>query len=217
MRQLPGVPPLTKEQAQECVSWILSDEAVRPPAGRGQRQKLPLAGEHISRQGKQPHLRGSDRSERVGVCVSLLMWAGFLVRNACVKVAALLKGKLGRSARGRPRRKGSPSSELFEKADTVRSVRWEIWNRPAEAEKAIQSWFWKWWHEKYTKQHPDRFPRRLGTISERFRDIQIRKIDALLACSQSSEETKELQTRWEAWSRFHLPTFGRVHPRRIPQ
>jgi hypothetical protein len=194
-----GIPPLSEEQAQECVRWILSDEALRTPAGRGQRQKHALTGERISRQGKQPHLRGSDRSERIGVCVSLLMWAKISNWNACLDVADLVKEKLGKSARGRAHQKDSPSRGLADVAETIRSLHKKFARSPAEGQAAIQSWFWRWWHSNYDEQHYDRFPNRRGTMSERIRDDRIRKIETLLALSQSPEESKRLHEMLEAW------------------
>ena len=197
--KLSGIPPLSEEQAQDCVRWIMSDEALRAPAGRGQRQKRALTGRHVSRQGKQPHLRGSDRSERVGVCVSLLIWAKVSNWNACVDVADIVKGKLGKSKRGQTREKGSPSLALSDVTETVRSLHRNFLRAPTEAQSAIQSWFWKWWHIRYDEQHPDRFPNRRGTMSERIRDDRLRKIEALLALSQSPEESKRLHEMLEDW------------------
>ena len=101
------------------VAFVASDEATRPGA-RGHRQKFPMRGRHVTWSG-QSYLRGSDRSERIYVCVRALEYAGESNQQACRFVAPWWTSKLGKSRRGRPRR-SARSRDLLDTVETIRSL-----------------------------------------------------------------------------------------------
>lgn len=110
-----------RDECELFVKYVLSDEAIRSPAARKTRhQKKPLEGIHIGYPVRCA-FRGSDRVERIVVCVMAFKSMGFTLNSAYVGVADLLQTKLGKSRRGRqPRRQRT--GELMNKAETVRSL-----------------------------------------------------------------------------------------------
>ena len=133
--------PLFRD-CDECelfVQYVLSDEAIRPPARITKHQKRPLEGIHIGYQ-VRCRFRGSDRSERIFVCITAFTSMGFTLKSALVRVAELLKNELGKSRRGRP--SGSPrTEELMNKAGTVRS----IFNSRSKRTAPIKMNLWDLW------------------------------------------------------------------------
>lgn len=188
-RQVPGLPgTLLIQEAEECVRWILRDEATRPKVGRGTRQKVPLVGRNICWQGGGLRFRGSDRTERAAVSVSILIHAGASEHNACVDIAFQIEEKLGKSRRGRRPGKHFHPSMLADKAETVRGLYKKFWRVKLGAlppEQIVQFWFWSWWHQKYTQTHPDAFP-----ISGEWRisDIRARQEAAIKALGGQSPD-----------------------------
>lgn len=155
-------PRLSIQEAQECVQWILSDEAVRPAQGRGKRQRFPLKGKHVSYQGTHLRFRSSDRTERAAVCVSILVHARTPQHDACVDIASQLEKKLGRSRRGHPRSSKFVASELDDKAETVRGLWKKLWRPKLGAlppGQIVANYFWGWWHQKYNETHTEAWPR----------------------------------------------------------
>jgi hypothetical protein len=105
---------------ERFVSFVLSDEA-RRSGSRGHRPRMPMEGPYISIQGQTTYLRGTDRSERVYVCVRSLELAGESNYEACRIVARYLDSRLGNSSRGRPR-ESSRDRDFLDKVETVRSL-----------------------------------------------------------------------------------------------
>jgi hypothetical protein len=106
----------------ECemfVRYVLSDEATRTPA-KNRHQNNPLNGIHIG-YGIRCGFRGSDRAERIFVCITALVSMESDLNSACVYVAGLLENELGKSRRGRPSGR-QRSGELSNKVETVRSI-----------------------------------------------------------------------------------------------
>lgn len=106
------------------VKWMLDpgNVAKRPSPHHGH-QEFPMQGRHVSLGPMVKHLRGSDLSERVYVCVEVLERKGFTNKEACLKVAEALewKWKSARTRRGRPRgQKTAP--DFYDKAQIVRSL-----------------------------------------------------------------------------------------------
>src|ERR1019366_3297544 len=95
--------PLFRD-CDECelfVQYVLSDEAIRPPARTTKHQKRPLEGIHIGYP-VRCGFRGSDRPERIVVCIMAFRSMDFSFKSAYVRVAELLEIELGKSRRGRP-------------------------------------------------------------------------------------------------------------------
>ncbi|SRR5258708_2631431 len=201
-------PRLSNQEAQECVQWILSDEAVRPAQGRGKRQRFPFKGEHICYQGKHLRFRNSDRAEREAVSVSILVHAGEPPRHACVDVASKLKKKLGKSRRGHPRSSEFVACELDDKAETVRGLWKKFWRPRLGAlprEQIVRDYFWGWWQKKYSETHPEARPRGVltdGDWSEAIADIRARQdeaIKAMLPCLDSGNDPMRKIKTYKEW------------------
>ena len=106
------------------VNWVLDpgNVATRSSSPDGH-QELPMQGRHVSRGPQVMHLRGSDLSERVYVCVKVLEQKGFTNQAACNEVAKVLdwKWKSGKTKRGRPRL-GKIDPSFWDKIQIVRSL-----------------------------------------------------------------------------------------------
>ena len=115
---------LTPEESYPFVDWVLdpANVAIRATLPGGRFRERPMRGRFISRQGPIRHLRGSDLSERVYVAVEALERFADLTNDAaCQIVTEKLAWKLGRSRRGRPRRKWAAAS-FIDQVQTVRSL-----------------------------------------------------------------------------------------------
>jgi len=79
-----------------------------------------LNNRHFAR-GSAGHLRGSDQTEKIAVCVMAMMASGWSENDACVDVASNPNVRLGQSRRGRPTNKIG-ARDLASKTQTVRSI-----------------------------------------------------------------------------------------------
>jgi hypothetical protein len=87
------------------LAWMLDPGNVaRRAPGKGKHQTQTMNGRHTGR-GSPTHMRGSDLTERVWVCVRFLELRSYTNKVACVMVAEALDWKWseGKSRRGRPR------------------------------------------------------------------------------------------------------------------
>ena len=115
---------LTPEESYRFVDWVLdpANVATRARLSGVRLRPRPMSGRFMSRQGQIRHLRGSDWSERVYVAIEALERFADLTNDAaCQIVTEKLDWRLGRSRRGRPRRKGAAAS-FIDKVQTVRSL-----------------------------------------------------------------------------------------------
>ena len=115
---------LTPEEFYRFVDWVLdsANVAIRTKLPGGRLRERPMRGRFISRQGPIRYLRRSDLSERVYVAIEALeRFADLTNDTACQIVTEKLDGRLGRSRRGRPRRKWAPAS-FIDRVQTVRSL-----------------------------------------------------------------------------------------------
>jgi hypothetical protein len=75
------------EEPRWLAQWVIGDLAKRKAA---KRQNLPMDGMWISRQGKNPHLRGSDQAERIYVACQALDCAGMSRKAAMYEIGSWL-------------------------------------------------------------------------------------------------------------------------------
>jgi hypothetical protein len=115
--EAPAGRPLTKEEAQDFVRWMIAEVATRAPV-RGRRSSSPLIGEHSARTIQPGFFRVSDLSERAYVCFEVLKEAGYTSTNAANDLQSELGDRIGRSKRGRPRI-NSQSRDTLDKITNV--------------------------------------------------------------------------------------------------
>jgi len=134
MRQLATV--LSKEDAADCVQWILSEVGTRVGS---KHQKAPFGAPHMARQTAPRYLRGSDLSERLYASFQVLKHAGYSHYEALIVVADRAKVFLGKSKRGRPRR-GDGERDFISTMESVRSMVNDFARRTGDTERAVLFW-----------------------------------------------------------------------------
>lgn len=149
-----------REECELFVRFVLGDEATRPPARKTKHQNNPLHGIHIGYQ-VRCHFRGSDRPDRIYVCIMALRSMGMTINDACVGVAELLQTELGKTRRGRPSKR-ERTNELPDNVERVRSIFNSRRKRVTWMEMYVRSFrSWRAWVLANNEETFDFFRKRL--------------------------------------------------------